>query len=152
MTHVAIEDRGDVERALDAVIPSRWRATRFKDFLPLYLRQLERQLDEPGWGIWLIVHRQCRSLVGDVGFGGPPDERGEVEIAFTVMDRFRGRGYASEAVTALAEWALGQARVEAVVASCDPLNVASRHVLTRAGFRLTSETLEAQRWRREEPP
>jgi [ribosomal protein S5]-alanine N-acetyltransferase len=149
LTRIAVERRADVEALIGGVIPSTWRATGFKDFLPVYLRQLERQGDTQGWGIWLIMAPADDSLDGDAGFNGPPDERGQVETAFTVMPHFRNRGYASEAVRALVDWALGQPGVTAVIASCDPGNIASQRVLSRAGLSTSGQTIEAERWRRE---
>jgi len=42
-----------------------------------------------------------RRVVGSVGFHGPPNEAGQVEIGYHVEPGFRRRGFATEAVRAL---------------------------------------------------
>lgn len=79
------------------------------------------------WGLW----RDGR-LVGTAGFHGPPDE-GTVEIGYGVVEEHRGRGLATQAVTAL----LGFARQEGiahVVAHVYPANEPSVRLLVGRGF------------------
>ena len=47
---------------------------------------------------------------------------------------FRGRGFATEAVRALCQWALSRPGVQAVEAETEPGNAASQHVLQKNGF------------------
>ena len=94
-----------------------------------------------------MIERESGCVVGDIGFIGPPDERGSVEIGYSVIPDRRGRGYASEAGRALVDFALDQLGVEVVVASCDNDNVASIRTLERIGFRRTSEADGQVRWR-----
>ena len=74
------------------------------------------------------------TVVGDIGFHGPPDEAGRAEIGYSVVPGRRGRGYATEAAAALLRWAQAQPGVRQVVAGCDPGNAASATVLERAGL------------------
>ena len=85
-------------------------------------------------------------MVGDLGFMGPPDEDGGVEIGYCVVPDRRGRGYASEAVAALVAWALAQPGVASVAARCDVVNVPSIRVLERACFLRSSESDGQIRW------
>jgi len=73
------------------------------------------------------------TVVGEVGFHGPPDPDGAVEIGYEVVPGWRRRGVATRACGLLLEcaWVLG-ARV--VRAEAEPQNVASRRVLTANGF------------------
>jgi len=87
-----------------------------------------------GWGTYVIVRSEDGRAVGGIGFHGAPDEEGRVEIGYDLSEGARGRGYATEAVTALAAWALSQPGVTAVTATTDPDNGASQRVLARAGF------------------
>jgi RimJ/RimL family protein N-acetyltransferase len=59
---------------------------------------------------------------------------GQVEIGYGTITEFQGRGYATEAVSALTAWALSQPEVSVVVADALPANRASVRVLERAGF------------------
>jgi GNAT superfamily N-acetyltransferase len=89
----------------------------------------------PGWGSYALVRREDDRALGTMGFHGPPDERGRVEVGYDLAVPARGRGYATEALRALTAWALAQGDVTAVTARVDPDNAASCGVLERAGFR-----------------
>ncbi len=80
------------------------------------------------------------ALVGHVGFHGAPGDHDlsawtpvGVEMGWTVLPAWRGRGIATEAVAALVAWALEQG-VSGVVAGIDPANLASQRVAERVGF------------------
>jgi RimJ/RimL family protein N-acetyltransferase len=88
----------------------------------------------PGYGMYHMVRRSDGLVVGELGFHKPPQD-GAVEIGFGLPESCRGRGYATEAVTALVRWALARPGVERVTARTLPANLPSRAVLGRAGFR-----------------
>ena len=46
--------------------------------------------------------------IGSVGFSGPADERGRMEIACRIHPAHRGRGYGAEATTSLLDWAVAR--------------------------------------------
>ena len=84
------------------------------------------------YAVWLIGLKNGEHL-GELCFRGlPPD--GAVEIGYGLSPEFWGKGYATEAVTAAAEWALKQPGVTAVEAETDEENIASQRVLAKAGF------------------
>ncbi|MFF2505003.1 GNAT family N-acetyltransferase [Streptomyces sp. NPDC058067] len=87
-----------------------------------------------GWGTYVIVRAGDGHAIGGIGFHSAPDDDGRVEIGYDLTEGARGRGYATEAVTAIAAWALSQPGVTAVTATTDPDNAASQRVLRRAGF------------------
>ncbi len=134
-------DRALAGRLVGAELAPDWPLPDLLDVLPLQTAGGER------FGVWTIVERATRTVVGDVGFVGPPDEGGTVEIGYSVVPSRRGRGYAAEAAQALVEWALGQAGVDAVVAGCAPDNAASVRTLERIGFERTERAHGEIRWR-----
>ncbi|MFE5208990.1 GNAT family N-acetyltransferase [Streptomyces sp. NPDC056600] len=95
----------------------------------------EKGAFRPEWGSYVLVRREDDRAVGSMGFHGPPDEEGRVEIGYDLAVAARGKGYATEALRALAGWALARDGVSVVTARVDPANAASRHVLERGGFR-----------------
>lgn len=58
------------------------------------------------------------------------------------MKSWRCRGYATEAVVAMLQFALTQPRVTEVIASTDPGNTASLRVLERADCPTSHETTQ----------
>jgi len=99
---------------------------------------LERGPGQTGWWCWYFVLLEGatghRVLIGDGGFKGPPDADGMVEIGYSVLQSYRNRGYATEAVKALAEWASEHPEVRGIVAETKRTNTGSIRVLEKNGF------------------
>ena len=84
---------------------------------------------------WLIVINKEGIGAGLVGFKGAPDETGTVEIGYGINIIFQGRGYMSEVVSALIEWAFDHPDCMKITATgVIPGNLASRKVLVKNGF------------------
>lgn len=90
-----------------------------------------------GWYAWYIVWREAPdetpALAGSIGYFGPPRD-GAVEIGYSVVECFRGRGIASEAIAAIAARALCVPGIGRVVAHTAADNAPSQGALRRAGF------------------
>jgi ribosomal-protein-alanine N-acetyltransferase len=108
----------------------RWRA-----------QALER---DPGVTPWLpraIVIGPGGAVVGHAGFHGPPDERGMVEIGYSILPEHRRRGYARAAVQALLAFAREHgARV--IRASVSPGNEPSLAIIRSFGFVQRGEQMD----------
>jgi ribosomal-protein-alanine N-acetyltransferase len=85
------------------------------------------------FGFYLVVRLDNEAIVGEIGFVGPPKE-GAVMIGYAIVPEARGRGYATEAIAAISDWALAQPGVGEVRAQTLPDNEASIRALLRAGF------------------
>lgn len=137
------EDRERASRILGAALPSEWPQPDLLDVLPL---QAAGSPSDECFGVWVMIERRSSSVVGDIGFIGPPDEDGSVEVGYSVVPDRRRRGYATEAARAIVAWALDQPGVKMVVAGCDSDNAPSIHTLERAGFQRTGEADGQIRW------
>ena len=73
-------------------------------------------------------------VVGHVGFHGPPDEAGMVEVAYSVDPLLRRRGHARCLLAAALAWAAEVPAVRTVRASISPDNVASLATIAPFGF------------------
>jgi RimJ/RimL family protein N-acetyltransferase len=98
------------------------------DGLGLFVRHGDER-----FGFSLIVRREDEVVIGEIGFVGPP-QRGAVMIGYAIVPSARRQGYATEAIAALSEWALGEPEVEDVRAQTLPDNEPSARALLRAGF------------------
>ncbi len=109
-----------------------------------YTEMLDGCLSHPDqwdwYAIWMIELKDC-THIGEICFKGL-SEKGVVEIGYGIADEYQGRGYATEAVSAIVEWALMQSGVTNVVAETEKSNIASQRVLNKAGFLPTGETGE----------
>lgn len=86
---------------------------------------------------WFVVADGV--IIGDCGIHQAVDEAGGVEIGYGLAAPYRGRGYGTEVVRAIAEWLLSLPEVSEVRAETLPGNAASRRVLEKAGFHLVGE-------------
>ncbi|RII12276.1 anhydro-N-acetylmuramic acid kinase [Streptomyces sp. YIM 130001] len=91
----------------------------------------------PDWlgayGHRLVIECDSGLVVGSLGLFWPPSA-GVLEIGYGIVASRRGRGYASEATRALAEFALTAPEVHTVSADVELSNPASVRVLEKAGF------------------
>ena len=125
--------------ALDADVPPEWPPRLFGGSV---MRAVQAQLLNPaehGWSVWYLLDAESTppAVVGMCQFKGRPDAAGSVEISYAVLDRYRGRGYATEAVARLVEWAFGHQNVLQVTAETLPHLRSSIRVLEKVGMALT---------------
>jgi ribosomal-protein-alanine N-acetyltransferase len=139
-----LDDRVAAAATIGSSLPDAWPQTDLLDVLPI--QAAAEPAAEP-FGIWLIIERDTNTVVGDVGFMGPPDG-GLVEIGFSVIPDRRRRGYATEAVRSLIDWAFGDPGIREVTARSELENEASARVLHAAGFARIGESRGVIRWRR----
>jgi ribosomal-protein-alanine N-acetyltransferase len=129
-------DRERFEQLIDAAVPETMVAPpETADVLDWFRIAISEDEAIRPWFFRWIIERMRRRLVGSVGFAGHPKDDGVVLLGYSVYPEFEGRGYASEAATAMVEWALAQDRVTAVQATIFPEHVASQRVATKAGLR-----------------
>ena len=94
------------------------------------------ELLHPWFTYWLIVIDKEGIGAGLVGFKGSPDVSGTVEIGYGINPIFQGRGYMTEAVRAMVEWAFSHLECEKITAiGVLQDNFASRKVLVKNQFR-----------------
>lgn len=109
-----------------------------------YTEMLQGCLSHPeqwAWyAIWMIELADG-TPIGELCFKGLSEE-GCAEIGYGIQEEYQGHGYATEAVSALSDWACGQPGVMCVTAEAEESNTASRRVLEKAGFLPTGETGE----------
>ena len=92
------------------------------------------------YAIWMIELKDG-THIGELCFKGI-DESSSTEIGYGISDDYQGCGYATEAVTAITEWALKQDKIYCVIAEVDKNNIASIRVLEKSGFELTDKVGE----------
>ena len=91
------------------------------------------------FGTYQVVRRADTRVIGDVGFLGPPDATGAVSVGCTIAEDERGQGYATEALSALLQWAREQPGLTCVLADTTRSNVASQRLLERVGLHRVGE-------------
>ncbi len=82
----------------------------------------------------MVLRADPQVVVGRIGFHGPPDDSGMVEIGYEVLPSYRRNGYAREAVVAMLRWAQNDPAVRRLRASVSPGNLPSRRLVAGLGF------------------
>lgn len=82
---------------------------------------------------WKMSLRGDTKYIGDLCFKGPA-KKNAVEIGYGIEPAYEGKGYTTEAVKAMIEWAFRQSGVYFVEAETEPDNKASQRILEKCGF------------------
>lgn len=94
---------------------------------------------------WAIAEPEGDTLVGTVTVLGWDRRNRRAELGFILRPEWQGRGLATEAVTAVLDFAFAEMDLWRVEADADPANAGSLALLERLGFE--REGLARQRWR-----
>ncbi len=101
----------------------------------------DRNFENRGYGMVALTDRSTGDLIGCAGVVHPgQQEQAEVKYAFR-RDCW-GRGYATEAVQALVEYAESVLGVKALIATVNPQNDTSQRVLGKSGFARGTDRIE----------
>ena len=127
-------DRESAEQLAGYRIPAEWpegmlSVLRFRiaialaqpETVPLLLRAM-------------VLRADPKVVVGRIGFHGPADDTGMLEIGYEVFPPYRRRGYAREAVVAMFRWAQRDPAVLRFRATVSPENEPSRNLIAGLGF------------------
>jgi [ribosomal protein S5]-alanine N-acetyltransferase len=131
-------DKRELAEVLGVAVPEGWpqfpEAFSSPDGGP---RRSERPPTD--WRDYFFVHPRGRSLVGNGGFTGDPDDSGVVEIGYEIAPEHRNRGFATEAARAMIGYAFAHEEVRAVVAHTLAETNASNAVLRKVGMSFVAE-------------
>jgi RimJ/RimL family protein N-acetyltransferase len=97
------------------------------------IERLLREAAEHGFGLYVLERVDDAGFIGYCGLIVGRGSISEPEIAYELLGRFHGRGYATEAASAVVEAARATGR-RRLVATVGPTNAASFRVLKRVGF------------------
>ena len=120
-------------------VPESWPPGEYDRAAIQFFRQ--RAVEDPnadGWYGWYGALREDETasgvLVGAGGYFGPPSLDGTVEIGYSILPEYCGRGFATEMAGALVSRACALLAVRRVIAHTFPDNAGSITVLENCGF------------------
>lgn len=142
-----LEGLGAFRQKLGVTVPQTWPPDLYdRPAIEFMVKYLKENPDAPGWGPWYLVLRNKEgnpdTLIGTCGYKGKPLPDGTVEIGYSVLAEYQGKGFASEAAKALVDRAFSHPEVTRVIAETYPELPPSIRVLEKNGFTLIGDGSE----------
>lgn len=103
-----------------------------------FIGKTSSMVNVPGtWFQCVVIEKASQTLIGDIGihFLDTDPENRQAEIGYTLDREFRGKGYATEALTAIIGYLFHSLDKHRIIASIDPVNTDSVRLIERLGFR-----------------
>jgi len=144
----SIEDRRKMERNLGVKITDTELEEPVKKVMRTSLKMVLENKKDYLWSTsWEIVLKKENRIIGGLCFKGSPDEKGRVEIGYGMQDEYRCKGYMTEAVKELINWAFSFNNVTEVIAETEKDNLPSYRVLEKAGMQKYEENEKMFWWK-----
>lgn len=134
------QGKASLGEILQVSVPESWPMFPEAFSLPSEPSDAARLPDE--WGGYFFIDPQERVLVGNGGFKGAPDASGSVEIGYEIASEYWNRGYATEIVGGMLDFAFAHADVKTVMAHTLGKPNASNNVLQKVGMTFVSEIVD----------
>jgi [ribosomal protein S5]-alanine N-acetyltransferase len=101
-----------------------------------WLRDRLEDYQQLGFGPWAVVEKTGRTVIGYAGLFHFPDIAGqpEIEVGYRLARAHWGQGFATEAVTAIRDYAFDVLCLPRLIALIDPQNTASIRVAEKVGL------------------
>lgn len=125
---------------------AKWPTEDTMDILPVIIKSLEKDKISSGFETWMIVKKDNMTVIGDIGFFGKPNEKGEVEVGYGLVELERGKGFGFESLKAIIEWASSQVSVNVIKADCLLDNKSSARILEKVGMKEINRDHELIYW------
>ncbi|MFC0515700.1 GNAT family N-acetyltransferase [Mucilaginibacter angelicae] len=119
---------------------------------PLYIKEIDDAFDSfwlpntlayPDKYLWYtdweIVLKSTNTVIGGMGFAGHPNTDGEAEIGYMIDANQHNKGFATEALQLLSQWAFTHEFVQAIIVHTYSDNLPSRRLLDKCCFMLTDD-------------
>ncbi len=147
LARAAATGHAALSEALDAIVPTEWPPPLLADHVEEFAINLEQHPEQVGLSMWYFVRDDAsvgeRVLIGSGGAGGVVDADGTLAIGYAVLDAFQRQGYATEAMSAIADWMFARREVERLTADTYPHLTPSIRVMEKLGMRLLGDGPEA---------
>jgi RimJ/RimL family protein N-acetyltransferase len=107
-------------------------------------RNLEHQ-KRHGYGLFSVLHRTDRTLIGDCGLEHREvGDAADVELGYDIRSDYWNRGLATEAATAVRDYAFQSLGLPHLISLIRPGNAASARVAEKIGMRRDAEVVQGE--------
>lgn len=123
-----------------------WPTSDTMDILPIIVETLKNSAPS-GFETWMIERKDSKEIIGDIGFHGMPDENGEVEIGYGLVESERRNGFGFEAARAIMDFAIAHEAVKVIKADCLINNIPSAKILEKLEMQEVNRDDELIYWK-----
>lgn len=110
-----------------------------------FIRANHRNPNMPNtWFQLAIIKKDGDVLIGDIGIHFLEDDA-QVEVGYTLVPSFQGKGYAIEALKAVINYLFFDLKKHRISASVDPNNIKSVRLLEKLGMRKEAHFIKSYR-------
>lgn len=95
---------------------------------------------------WAVEEKASGKFIGFMGFYRTQPENHRTEIGYMVLPEFDGKGYVTEAIATMLDYAFNVQNFHSICAIIDPNNGASARVLEKNNFRKEAHFVEDFFW------
>lgn len=111
-----------------------WPDEDILESLPRTLNTLTKIHQPTGFESWMIIEKDTRTIIGDVGFKGYQFIQNTCDLGYGIVKEKRRQGFAFEACEAIVQWALANQQLEAITAATYHDNNGSIRLLEKLQF------------------
>ncbi len=145
MMEAFLKKSNDIETIIPYSVAPEYPLEVYKQFFEYKIDRFRKFPSENDWE-GVIIQKEDNIIMGDMGFKGGPDIEGNIDIGYSIVPSYQGKGYATEMGKAMVDWGLSQPSVKKVIATCDLDNYASIRVLEKIGFKVSNKTESKYHW------
>ncbi|SFA87288.1 MULTISPECIES: GNAT family N-acetyltransferase [unclassified Bacillus (in: firmicutes)] len=60
--------------------------------IQMFVKELKYDPSLLGWGVWLVLDKKTKTVLGDIGFKGKPDAENQVEVGYGIRSFAQNNG------------------------------------------------------------
>jgi len=145
-----MQSEGKLEKEFRLTITGRTVAPDIKErVLDLILPKVKAAIADEYlfYTFWIVIEKTSKIIVAELGFKGEPNKKEEIEIGYGTMHEQRRKGYMTEAIGGMIDWAKQRATIKYILAETDENNLASIKVLKKNKFRFFDRREKMKWWK-----
>jgi len=145
---LCLSDFQQLEKQLQMTIATDFLTERVQRAIRMKIEKMRvAEPSQHAWiTYWLIVIKDENIGAGMLGFKGYPNEDGSTEIGYGIDPAYQNKGYMSEAVQSLIDWAFTHPFCNIVTAT-EVYNPASKRLLEKLGAIQTEDNEKFTSWK-----
>ncbi len=130
-----LHDHPAFASALNAHVPQEWPPDQITpEVIEEFIGRMQVR-DRKIWSFYWLLRQKAPELPVLIGSGGfLVHENGTLEIGYSILSDYQNKGYATEAVQSMIQWARSSLKKDCIIANTYPNLKSSIRVLEKNGF------------------